>query len=132
SFGVLPKNPALLGLNERRGIRVKLKALKAKQGWGFLPFNQFCSSREVLDFKLLQMEMSFPGNSSFRPHFSFKTTSYLRWNNKIQLLANLNLKETPQLVELVDDSKEVKELIGLALEKVLLKWMNFHLEKAGY
>ncbi|KAL4022622.1 hypothetical protein IC575_016360 [Cucumis melo] len=40
SINLQPKNPALLGLNERRGIRVKLKALKAKQGWGFLPFNQ--------------------------------------------------------------------------------------------
>ncbi|KAJ9686412.1 hypothetical protein PVL29_015356 [Vitis rotundifolia] len=51
---------------------------------------------------------------------------------KIQLLADLNLKKTPELVELVDDSKEVEELIGLAPEKLLLKWMNFHLKKAGY
>ncbi|KAF2284845.1 hypothetical protein GH714_031165 [Hevea brasiliensis] len=51
---------------------------------------------------------------------------------KIQLLADLNLKKTPELVELVDDSKEVEELMGLAPEKVLLKWMNFHLKKAGY
>lgn len=28
--------------------------------------------------------------------------------------------------------QEVEELIGLAPEKVLLKWMNFHLKKAGY
>ncbi|XP_050204851.1 fimbrin-5 [Mercurialis annua] len=51
---------------------------------------------------------------------------------KIQLLADLNLKKTPQLVELVDDSKDVEELMGLPPEKVLLKWMNFHLKKAGY
>ncbi|KAJ0053811.1 hypothetical protein Pint_01905 [Pistacia integerrima] len=51
---------------------------------------------------------------------------------KIQLLADLNLKKTPQLVELVDDSQDVEELIGLSPEKVLLKWMNFHLKKAGY
>lgn len=51
---------------------------------------------------------------------------------KIQLLADLNLKKTPQLVELVDDSKDVEELLGLPPEKVLLKWMNFHLKKAGY
>ncbi|KAF5741395.1 fimbrin-like protein 2 [Tripterygium wilfordii] len=50
----------------------------------------------------------------------------------IQLLADLNLKKTPQLVELVDDSKDVEELLGLAPEKVLLKWMNFHLKKVGY
>ncbi|CAN4109944.1 unnamed protein product [Withania somnifera] len=51
---------------------------------------------------------------------------------RIQLLADLNLKKTPQLVELVEDSKDVEELLGLAPEKVLLKWMNFHLKKAGY
>ncbi|KAE8703921.1 Fimbrin-1 [Hibiscus syriacus] len=51
---------------------------------------------------------------------------------RIQLLADLNLKKTPQLVELVNDSKEVEELMTLGPEKVLLKWMNFHLKKAGY
>ncbi|XWS75842.1 hypothetical protein CRYUN_Cryun01aG0126600 [Craigia yunnanensis] len=51
---------------------------------------------------------------------------------KIQLLADLNLRKTPQLVELVDDSKDLEELLGLAPEKVLLKWMNFHLKKVGH
>ncbi|KAL1344076.1 hypothetical protein AAHE18_08G021800 [Arachis hypogaea] len=51
---------------------------------------------------------------------------------KIQLLADLNLKKTPQLVELVDDSKEMEELMNLPPEKILLRWMNFHLKKAGY
>ncbi|KAK4343530.1 hypothetical protein RND71_036624 [Anisodus tanguticus] len=51
---------------------------------------------------------------------------------RIQLLADLNLRKTPQLVELVEDSKEVEELMSLSPEKVLLKWMNFHLKKAGY
>jgi glutamine amidotransferase PdxT len=28
--------------------------------------------------------------------------------------------------------QDVEELLGLGPEKVLLKWMNFHLKKAGY
>ncbi|KAF2292358.1 hypothetical protein GH714_020530 [Hevea brasiliensis] len=64
-----------------------------------------------------------------RPHLVLGLISQII---KIQLLADLNLKKTPQLLELVDDSKEVEELMGLAPEKVLLKWMNFHLKKAGY
>ncbi|KAG9455151.1 hypothetical protein H6P81_008055 [Aristolochia fimbriata] len=64
-----------------------------------------------------------------RPHLLMGLISQII---KIQLLADLNLKKTPQLVELVDDSKEVEELMTLAPEKVLLRWMNFHLEKAGY
>ncbi|KAK6163977.1 hypothetical protein DH2020_000841 [Rehmannia glutinosa] len=51
---------------------------------------------------------------------------------KIQLLADLNLKKTPQLVELVDDSKDVEELLSLPPEKILLRWMNFQLKKGGY
>ncbi|XP_023887854.1 fimbrin-5 isoform X1 [Quercus suber] len=64
-----------------------------------------------------------------RPHLLLGLISQII---KIQLLADLNLKKTPQLVELVDDSKDVEELLGLPPEKVLLKWMNFHLKKAGY
>ncbi|BAT84226.1 hypothetical protein VIGAN_04153800 [Vigna angularis var. angularis] len=51
---------------------------------------------------------------------------------KIQLLADLNLKKTPQLVELVSDNEGMEELMSLAPEKILLRWMNFHLKKSGY
>ncbi|KAK3001865.1 hypothetical protein RJ639_022134 [Escallonia herrerae] len=51
---------------------------------------------------------------------------------KIQLLADLNLKKTPQLVELVDDSEDMEELMSLPPEKLLLRWMNFHLKKSAY
>ncbi|CAL9117207.1 unnamed protein product [Musa textilis] len=64
-----------------------------------------------------------------RPHLVLGLISQII---KIQLLADLNLKKTPQLMELVDDSKDVEELMSLAPEKMLLKWMNFHLKKAGY
>ncbi|KAI5604967.1 hypothetical protein BDE02_01G320500 [Populus trichocarpa] len=64
-----------------------------------------------------------------RPHLLLGLISQII---KIQLLADLSLKKTPQLVELVDANNDVEELLGLAPEKVLLKWMNFHLKKAGY
>ncbi|KAJ4981916.1 hypothetical protein NE237_032753 [Protea cynaroides] len=64
-----------------------------------------------------------------RPHLLLGLISQII---KIQMLADLNLKKTPQLLELVDDSNEVEELITLAPEKILLRWMNFHLKKAGY
>ncbi|CAI0383611.1 unnamed protein product [Linum tenue] len=64
-----------------------------------------------------------------RPHLVLGLISQIV---KIQLLADVNLKNTPELVELVDENEEVEELRNLAPEKVLLKWMNFHLKKAGY
>lgn len=64
-----------------------------------------------------------------RPHLVLGLISQII---KIQLLADLNLKKTPQLLELVEDDKDVEELISLPPDKVLLKWMNFHLKKAGY
>lgn len=64
-----------------------------------------------------------------RPHLLLGLISQII---KIQLLADLNLKKTPQLVELVDDSKEVEELMSLPPEKILLRWMNFQLKKGGY
>ncbi|KAJ1279742.1 hypothetical protein BS78_04G178600 [Paspalum vaginatum] len=66
-----------------------------------------------------------------RPHLVLGLLSQII---KIQLLADLNLKKTPQLAELVADEngKDVEELVTLAPDKMLLKWMNFHLKRVGY
>ncbi|XP_022932258.1 fimbrin-1-like [Cucurbita moschata] len=64
-----------------------------------------------------------------RPHLILGLISQII---KIQLLADLNLRKTPQLLELVQESGDIEELINLPPEKILLKWMNFHLQKAGY
>lgn len=64
-----------------------------------------------------------------RPHLVLGLISQII---KIQLLADVNLKKTPQLVELLDDSKDVEELMSLAPEKILLRWMNFQLKKGSF
>ncbi|XP_057765555.1 fimbrin-1-like [Salvia miltiorrhiza] len=64
-----------------------------------------------------------------RPHLVLGLISQII---KIQLLADLNLRKTPQLLEIVEDNNDVEELMALAPEKLLLKWMNFHLKKGGY
>uniref|UniRef100_A0ACD5ZMA6 Uncharacterized protein n=1 Tax=Avena sativa TaxID=4498 RepID=A0ACD5ZMA6_AVESA len=64
-----------------------------------------------------------------RPHLVLGLISQII---KIQLLADLNLKKTPQLVEIFDDSKDIDEVLSLSPEKLLLQWMNYHLKRAGY
>ncbi|KAL1556227.1 fimbrin [Salvia divinorum] len=64
-----------------------------------------------------------------RPHLVLGLISQII---KIQLLADLNLRKTPQLLEIVEDNSDVEELMSLAPEKLLLKWMNFHLKKGSY
>ncbi|KAJ7547565.1 hypothetical protein O6H91_08G092300 [Diphasiastrum complanatum] len=64
-----------------------------------------------------------------RPHLILGLISQIV---KIQLLAGVNLKTTPELAEMLDDTEEVEELLNLPAEKVLLRWMNYHLKKAGY
>ncbi|KAJ0972452.1 hypothetical protein J5N97_020411 [Dioscorea zingiberensis] len=64
-----------------------------------------------------------------RPHLVLGLISQII---KIQLLADVNLSRTPQLVELVDDSKDIEELMSLSPEKILLRWMNFQLKKGGF
>ncbi|KAK9060402.1 hypothetical protein SSX86_021106 [Deinandra increscens subsp. villosa] len=64
-----------------------------------------------------------------RPHLLLGLISQIV---KIQLLSIVDLKKTPELASMVEDSKEAEELRGLAPEKVLLKWMNFQLKKSGY
>lgn len=64
-----------------------------------------------------------------RPHLILGLISQII---KIQLLADVNLKSTPQLVELVEDSQEMEELMSLSPEKILLRWMNFQLKKGGF
>nr|BAK07719.1 predicted protein [Hordeum vulgare subsp. vulgare] len=81
----------------------------------------------LLNYLLCTAEVFF----FFQPHLVLGLLSQII---KIQLLADLNLKKTPQLLELVagDNSKEAEELVTLAPDKMLLKWMNFHIKKAGY
>ncbi|ONK72517.1 uncharacterized protein A4U43_C04F20240 [Asparagus officinalis] len=64
-----------------------------------------------------------------RPHLVLGLISQII---KIQLLADVNLKKTPQLVELVGDGKDVEELLSLPPEKILLRWMNFQLKKGSF
>ncbi|KAJ4798470.1 fimbrin 1 [Rhynchospora pubera] len=63
-----------------------------------------------------------------RPHLVLGLISQII---KIQLLADVNLKKTPQLVELVGNSQDIEELMSLSPEKILLRWMNFQLKKGG-
>lgn len=50
---------------------------------------------------------------------------------KILSAQSLNLKETPELLRLAQEGEELKDLQKLPAETILLRWINYHLKKAG-
>jgi plastin-1 len=49
---------------------------------------------------------------------------------KIGLLADINLKEHPELVRLLNDGEELSDLLKLSPEQILIRWVNYHLKEA--
>mmetsp|Transcript_34114 Transcript_34114/g.59514 ORF Transcript_34114/g.59514 Transcript_34114/m.59514 type:complete len:627 (-) Transcript_34114:103-1983(-) len=50
---------------------------------------------------------------------------------KIQILRNINLKHSPELVKLLEEGEELAELLKLPAEQLLMRWFNYHLKQAG-
>jgi len=50
---------------------------------------------------------------------------------KIGLLADINLKEHPELVRLLEPNEELSDLLKLSPEQILLRWVNYHLKESG-
>ncbi|GJN21450.1 hypothetical protein PR202_gb08923 [Eleusine coracana subsp. coracana] len=148
-FGVLVSDPGL----QSQFTQVQLRTLKTKFVSAKRPgadhvtikdlppvmeklrgIHEVLSEEEVSKFlseTYPDMNQSIEFEPFLKPHLVLGLLSQII---KIQLLADLNLKKTPQLAELVadDNGKGAEELITLAPDKMLLKWMNFHLKKAGY
>lgn len=51
---------------------------------------------------------------------------------RIQLLSNISLKAVPELALLLEEDETIQNLLKLQPEIILLRWMNYHLGKAGY
>jgi len=50
---------------------------------------------------------------------------------RIQLLSHVSLKEHPELVVLLNEGETLAAFLKLPPEMILLRWVNYHLEKAG-
>jgi hypothetical protein len=50
---------------------------------------------------------------------------------KIQLLSQITLKNFPELVLLLHEGETMSDLIKLHPELILLRWLNYHLQKGG-
>jgi plastin-1 len=50
---------------------------------------------------------------------------------KIQLLSQISLRNVPELVLLLEPDEEINDFLKLHPELILLRWLNYHLDKAG-
>lgn len=50
---------------------------------------------------------------------------------RIITTAQLNLKDTPEMIKLCKEGEEFKDLLKLPPETILIRWINYHLKKAG-
>lgn len=50
---------------------------------------------------------------------------------KIGLLQDINLKNHPELVRLLQDGETLQDLLKLPPEQILIRWVNYHMAKAG-
>jgi plastin-1 len=50
---------------------------------------------------------------------------------RIQLLSQINLKNHPELVRLLEEGEDLSMLLKLPADQLLLRWLNFHLKAAG-
>jgi len=50
---------------------------------------------------------------------------------KMHLLSDINLKDHPELMRLLEEGETLQDFMALSPEKILLRWMNYHLREAG-
>jgi hypothetical protein len=50
---------------------------------------------------------------------------------RIGLLAQINLKNHPYLIRLLEPGETLEDLLKLSPEQILLRWFNYHLKQAG-
>ena len=51
---------------------------------------------------------------------------------KLIVLQKIQLKNHPELILLSNEGEQLSNLLKLSLEKLLLRWFNFHLNAPGY
>lgn len=50
---------------------------------------------------------------------------------RIGLMSDINLSEHPELYRLLEEGEDLKDFLKLPPEKILLRWVNFHLKNSG-
>lgn len=50
---------------------------------------------------------------------------------RIGLLSDINLHEHPGLAALLNEGETLEEFMKLSPEQILIRWVNFHLERSG-
>jgi hypothetical protein len=50
---------------------------------------------------------------------------------RMSLSKKITLKDTPEIMRLAEEGEELADLLKLSPETILIRWVNYHLKKAG-
>jgi len=50
---------------------------------------------------------------------------------KVALMSNIDLTHHPELFRLLEEGEDINDLLKLTPEKLLMRWLNYHLKNAG-
>jgi len=50
---------------------------------------------------------------------------------RIGLMSDISITEHPELYRLLEDGEDIKDFLKLPPEKILIRWVNYHLKNAG-
>jgi plastin-1 len=122
-------------INQIEPDTIDWRAVNFKKGGGLNQFKIIENQNlNINAAKALGLRISNLGAEDLRDADQYPTLvlGFMWQAVKMQLLGNINLKAHPELIRLLKDGETLEDLLALPPEQLLIRWVNYHMEKQGY